>query len=91
MKTTMKTLSAALVAALSATAPAQAEDSTTAGLYVPYQLLAAQVRQDVAQDFDRRNAELGRQIRTETQATPATTADAREQLEPKNREGAFWM
>jgi len=95
MKTMMKkmTLTAALLAALSTTAPAQAEDSTGASLYVPYQVLSAQIRKQVAMDFSRSNAELGRQIQAETQAvsTASATADAREQQESKNREGAFWM
>jgi hypothetical protein len=92
MKTTMKkmTLTAALLAALSVTAPAQAEDSA----YVPYAALSAQVRKDIAKDFDRQTVELGEIIRQDTRAATAAaaaTADAREQVEFKAREGAFWM
>ena len=50
MKTTMKmmTLSATLVAALSATAPAQADETTYTGLYLPYEMLATRVKKEVA-------------------------------------------
>ena len=91
MKTTMKqlTLGTALVAALSATAPARADDTG----YIPHQALTAQVRQDVAKDFARQNVELGEMIRQEVRAAAAATAtaDAREPMELKVREGAFWM
>lgn len=88
MKTTMKTLTltAGLLAALSATAPAQAEDS----LYIPYEAMATQVRKEINADLDARYAELAKQIQQEATAAMATsqTADA---TEPKQRDGAFWM
>jgi hypothetical protein len=92
MNTTMKkmTLGAALVAALSATAPARADD---AGLYLPAEYLSVQVRKEIKQDLNRQNVELGEIIRQEIRAAAAAaaTADAREQSELPNRDGAFWM
>lgn len=94
MKTTMKmmTLSAALVATLSATAPARADEATYTGLYLPYEMLSARVKKEVANDFSQQTEELGRQIQAEARAaaTASATADARP-VETRNREGGFWM
>jgi len=93
MKTTMKlTLTTALVAALSAAAPARADDSTYAGPYVPHEALAMQVKKEIAADFEYRTAELGAQIQMDSRSGVAlgATADARP-VELKTREGAFWM
>jgi Skp family chaperone for outer membrane proteins len=88
MKTTMKklTLTAGLFAALSATAPAQADDSA----YIPYAALASQVRKEINAELDQRYAELAKQVQQDAAAAMATsqTADA---TEPKPRDGAFWM
>lgn len=93
MKTTMKTmtLAVALFAAMSATTPAQAEDSSGAApLYISYQAMAQRIRNEINADLDRSNAELAKQVQQEAAAAAATAATA-DASQPKAQEGAFWM